>query len=168
MPYRWTEPASPDDPPARLRLWPHQSLDRRGFALFFGLTAALVAMPLLALVGSAALWGVLPFAGLAFWGTWAAVRRQARDAARVSEELSLWPDRIVLVHVPAQGPAVAWEANPHWVRLTLHARGGPVPDYLTLGSGGREVELGAFLSEEERRSLHEDLSRRLARLALRP
>jgi uncharacterized membrane protein len=36
-----------------------------------------------------------------------------------------------------------------------------VPNYLTLKGEGREVELGAFLSEAERIALREDLQDRL-------
>ncbi len=42
--------------------------------------------------------------------------------------------------------------------MDLHPEGGPVENYVTLTGGGREVEIGAFLSEEERLSLFEDLS----------
>jgi uncharacterized membrane protein len=48
------------------------------------------------------------------------------------------------------------------VQVQLYPTGGPVPQYLTLKGGGREVELGAFLSEDERRTLKDDLHRRLA------
>lgn len=172
MPYLWTSPALPADAPdagdesgtMHLQLWPHQSLGPQGFVTFFALTASLLSLPVLALVGSAALWGILPFVVVVFWGTWAAVRLNGRRAARLREELTLAPGRLVLAHVPARGPARIWEANPHWVRLTLHETGGPVPDYLTLKESGREVELGAFLSEEERRALYRDLAGRLARL----
>jgi len=54
-----------------------------------------------------------------------------------------------------------WEANPYWVRVALHAKGGPVPNYLTLSGGGREVELGAFLSPPERVELKSLLEREL-------
>lgn len=164
MPYHWTCPDSSEADAAHLRLWPHQSLGPRGFVTFFGLTATLLALPVLALVGSMALWGILPFVVAAFWGTWAAVRLNGRRAARIHEDLTLSPDRLTLAHMPARGPEQTWEANPHWVRLTLHETGGPVPDYLTLKASGREVELGAFLSDEERRSLYRDLADRLARL----
>jgi uncharacterized membrane protein len=38
-----------------------------------------------------------------------------------------------------------------------------VPHYVTLRGKGREVEIGAFLSEEERIALFEDLRRVLSR-----
>ncbi|MBW7922324.1 MAG: DUF2244 domain-containing protein [Rubellimicrobium sp.] len=164
MPYRWTTTGPPEAAAAHLMLWPHQSLGPQGFVTFFAVTASLLALPVLALVGSAALWGILPFVVAAFWGTWAAVRLNGRRAARLHEDLTLAPERLTLAHVPARGPAQTWEANPHWVRLTLHEKGGPVPDYLTLRASGREVELGAFLSEDERRALYRDLGERLARL----
>lgn len=39
----------------------------------------------------------------------------------------------------------------------LHVKDGPVPNYVTLKGNSREVEIGAFLSEEERKQLHRDL-----------
>ena len=54
-----------------------------------------------------------------------------------------------------------WEANPYWVRARLHPRGGPVENYITLQGGPREVELGAFLSADERVALHHELEEAL-------
>ena len=59
--------------------------------------------------------------------------------------------------------ARVWQTNPYWVRVGLRANG-PVEDYLVLTDGRREIELGAFLSPEERISLRGDLDLRLARL----
>lgn len=174
MPYEWLSEASGVEgrtgataspgPLARLRLWPHRSLSRRGFVGFIGVTAALLAVPLIPLIGSPVVWGLLPFLLLAIWGIWAALSRSYRDG-EIVEDLALWPDRITLLR---QGPGArhqTWEANPHWVTVSLHETGGPVPHYLTLrGAGGREVELGAFLAEEERIALRGELRHRLAAL----
>jgi uncharacterized membrane protein len=43
----------------------------------------------------------------------------------------------------------------------MHKHGGPVPNYVTLTGDGREVEIGAFLSEEERIALYGDLTQKL-------
>jgi uncharacterized membrane protein len=40
---------------------------------------------------------------------------------------------------------------------------GPVENYLTLRGAGREVEIGRFLTPEERVSLHEELELALAK-----
>jgi uncharacterized membrane protein len=57
--------------------------------------------------------------------------------------VTLWDDLIRIErHEPRRREPLDWEANPYWVRVALHAKGGPVPNYLTLSGGGREVELG--------------------------
>ena len=145
MPYEWLPP---DDGAQRLHLWPHRSLTQRGFVGFVGLTAALIGVPLLANLGSPVLWALLPFLAGTIWAIWFALRKNGRDRDIV-EALSLTPERITLVRHGPKGQRQDWEANPYWLRLTLHETGGPVPNYLTLKGEGREVELGAFLSEEE-------------------
>lgn len=161
MPYEFL-PATP--PETHLRLWPHRSLSRTGFVWFIGTTAALIALPLIGMIGKAALWVLLPFLVVAVAAIWLALNRSYQDA-RIVEDLRLTPDTITLTR---QSPRDRkdWQANPHWVRVTLHESGGPVPNYLTLRGNNREVELGAFLSEEERITLAHDLRTRLA--ALKP
>jgi uncharacterized membrane protein len=165
MPYEWLPP-TPDTPPnamARLQLWPYRSLPRKGFVLFIGATCALIAVPMLSVLGSPVLWGILPFFALAIWGMWAALSRSYRDA-EIVEDLTLTRDALSLTRHGPRGQRRDWQANPYWVSLRLHRDGGPVPHYLTLKGDGREVELGAFLSEAERIALHDELADRLARL----
>ena len=149
MPYKWL-PSSGDT--RRLHLWPYRSLPRRGMVWFLGGTAVLIAVPLLALIGSPVLWGLLPFLVAALAAIWWALERSFRDA-EIVEDLEITPDRVSLVRHGPRGKRRDWQANPHWVRLTLHPTAGPVPQYLTMKGEGREVELGAFLTEEERRRL---------------
>lgn len=167
MPYEWTEPrpqageAAP--PTALLRLWPHRSLPRSGFVGFFGATAALAALPLLVVLGSPVLWGLLPFFVLTLGALWFAIQASYRTG-EVSEELRLWPDRVLLTRHDRRRPPRTWEANPHWIRTALHQTEGPVPNYLTLTGSGRTVEIGAFLSEEERLDLMPEIEDALRRL----
>jgi uncharacterized membrane protein len=161
MPYEWL-PST--DVEHRLHLWPHRSLSQRGFAWFIGLTAALVALPLLAVLGSPVVWALLPFVLAMLAAIWIALRKNGRDRDIV-EDLVLTPTRVTLVRHGPRGRKQEWEANPHWLRVTLHEEGGPVPNYLTLKAKGREVELGAFLSEEERIILYKEMQEAL--LALR-
>ncbi|MDP2086796.1 MAG: DUF2244 domain-containing protein [Gemmobacter sp.] len=161
MPYAWT-PAT-DDAPETLRAWPYRSLPRRGFALTIGFAALMLLVPLLPVIGSPVLWGLLPFFVLAVWGLWAGLMRSYRDA-ELTEELRLSHDLMELVRRAPRKAPQSWQANPYWVQVRLHPEGGPVPEYLTLKGGAREVELGAFLSPEERVALAADLNARLRAL----
>jgi len=160
MPYQWL-PATP--PETRLRLSPHQSLPRAGFVWFIGTTAALIAVPLLSLIGNPAMWVLLPFLAAALAAIWWALLRSYRDG-EIVEHLTLAPKLITLTRHGPRGRRQDWQGNPHWLRLTLHPTAGPVPNYLTMKAEGREVELGAFLSEDERITLRADLDRRLSAL----
>jgi uncharacterized membrane protein len=153
-----------DMPVLRLSLWPHRSLPKKGFVIFIGITLGLICVPLLAFIGTVVLWALLPFLGVAVGGVWYALQRSYHDG-EILEELTLWDDRLHLVRHNPRGPTQEWQANPHWVRIVLHEQGGPVENYVTLMGAGREVEIGAFLSPEERMELYRALSIRLARAA---
>ncbi|MFV0428969.1 MAG: DUF2244 domain-containing protein [Arachnia sp.] len=157
MPYEWTD--GPQG--AELRAWPYRSLPRRGFVWFIGVTAALLCLPLLAVLGTAILWGLLPFMAMVVAGIWYALHRSYRSG-ETCEYLRLDRDRLQLTRDDPGRASREWTANPYWVRAIL--RDGPVEDYLTLTDGGREVELGAFLTPGERRTLHGQILRRLADL----
>ena len=159
--------AIPDDPlPARgqprvaLRLTPYKSLTPEGFVWFIGVTAALISMPLLGIIGTSVFWGLLPFVVAAIWAIWAALQRSWRSMD-LYEDVLLWDDLIRIERHERKRAPRDWEANPYWVRMTLHPKGGPVPNYLTLQGGPREVELGAFLTPSERSELKRLLDREL-------
>ena len=163
MPYEWTgQDASGNT--RTLHLWPHQSLPARGYVWFLGTTFALVSIPLLMVVGSAILWGLLPFVLLATGGMWAALDRNRRDA-RILEVLTLGRNEVRLIRHDPVGAPQEWRCNRYWATPEIHAHGGPVPHYLTLRGGGRTVEVGAFLTEAERLRLYDDLARLLNRAA---
>ncbi|MCF3972781.1 DUF2244 domain-containing protein [Paracoccus salsus] len=163
MPYAWHDTA-PEDSGAvsyRLRAWPYRSLPARGFVWFIAVTAVLLALPLLAVLGTSVLWGLLPFMALVVWGIWYALQRSYRSGETV-EELTLDRRSLTLSRLDPGRPARHWQTNSYWVRAGL--RKGPVEDYLTLTDGQREVELGVFLTPEERRALCDELQKRLATL----
>lgn len=154
MPYEWTTPQ-------HLRLWPNRSLKPQGFVTFIGATALLMALPLLSLLGLGAMWIILGFAGISLAAVWFALRISWQRGI-ILEDLTIGPEQMTLVR---RGPGNfhrEWQANPYWVRPVLHPTGGPVPQYLTLQGGPREVELGRFLSEQERQLLFDELQRSLS------
>lgn len=160
MPYEWLPP---ENDTQRLHLWPYRSLPRRGMVWFIGGTAGLLMVPLLAVIGSPVLWGLLPFLLLALGAVWWALEKSYRDA-EIIEDLTLTPDEVRLVRHGPRGQRQDWQAKAHWVRVERHETGGPVTHYLTLRGGPREVELGAFLTEKERLALEWELRQRLRAL----
>lgn len=154
MPYEWLPPEGDN---RRLHLWPYRSLPRRGMVWFLGGTSICIVVPLLGLIGTPVLWGLLPFLLATLAAIWWALEKSFRDA-EIVEEMEITPDQVTLVRHGPRGKRQDWQANPHWVRLTLHASAGPVPQYLTMKGQGREVELGAFLTEVERRRLAAEIT----------
>jgi uncharacterized membrane protein len=159
MPYEWINSDSPSGAPARkLHLWPHQSLPPRGYARFIGITALMISLPLLPLLGTMALWGLLPFLVLAVGGMCYALDR-SRHHNQILEVLELDTEEAHLTRRNPKGDVQDWRCNRYWTTVELHETGGPVPNYVTLRGNGREVEIGAFLSEDERKELYHELSR---------
>ncbi|SFR52539.1 DUF2244 domain-containing protein [Litoreibacter janthinus] len=152
-------------PMYRVLLWPHRSLPRGGFVFFIAITCIMLTFPLLPLIGTAAIWVLLPFLVLTVALLWVFIMRSYRSGQLV-EELSLWPDHMTLVRRNPDGTRQDWEANPYWVEVISHDK--PVEAYLTLRGGPREVEMGAFLTPEERIELKEELEDKLRFLAVEP
>ncbi|MCR8725268.1 DUF2244 domain-containing protein [Frigidibacter sp. SLM-1] len=162
MPYHWSENvphspgAGPDRPQVTLTLWPYRSLPPQGFVAFIAVTFVLLMVPVLGLLGQAALWGMLPYVLGALALTWVLLRRSYRDGA-LREVLTITDEAARLVRIDPDGRERSWEANPYWVRVEMQETGGPVENYLTLHGGPRTVEIGAFLGPEERVALRNEL-----------
>lgn len=154
MPYEWT--SEPGTSPQTLHLWPHNSLPARGMAAFVLTTFTLILIPALPLLGSPILWGLLPFLLAAVWGIYHALQRNYR-ARQITEVLTLDAEAAHLIRKEPSGKVKEWDCNRYWTTITKYEKDGPVPQYVTLKGMGREVEIGAFLSEEERVSLYDEL-----------
>ncbi|TMV09497.1 DUF2244 domain-containing protein [Ruegeria sediminis] len=153
MPYDWKRPS---ETVQELHLWPHNSLPPRGVMAAVLGVFALGTIPMLAVLGSVLLWGLLPFVLLAVLGLWLALEMNYRHR-RMLEVLTLTDDQAHLVRHNPRGRIQEWHCNRYWARPEMHKLGGPVPNYVTLIGAGREVEIGAFLSEDERIALYDEL-----------
>lgn len=160
MPYEWTSP--PNRSPQQMRLWPHQSLPPKGFAAFVLATFTLILIPTFTLLGTVLLWGMLPFVLMAVGGIYFALQSNYKSR-QIEEVFTLGSDTARLTHRTPKGEVKEWECNRYWTTVTKYEKDGPVPHYITLRGEGREVEIGAFLSEEERVALYDDLQRSLRR-----
>jgi len=132
-------------------------LPKKGFIIVISLAFGLIALPLIAVLGTFVLWGLLPFTMLAVAALWWGLQRSYRDG-ELLEELSISQDQLSLIRSHPRESLKEFHSNPYWTSVHMHQTDGPVPYYVTLKNEGREVEIGAFLSEEERRQLYSDLS----------
>lgn len=170
MPYEWiSHPTATDgdDPVAELHLWPYRSLLRRDFVVFISGTLTLIVLPLLATLGSPVLWGLLPFFAIAVAGIWYALHRSYKDG-ELLEELRIWPDRMTLTHIAPRHGIKTWDAIPYWVQLKIDPKHERFKNYITLKGNNREVELGRFLSEDERAVVFDELQDKLRMALERP
>ncbi len=157
MPYKWKQTSETEQ---ELRLWPHNSLPPKGAMIFILSIFLFGLVPLIAVLGSVLLWGLLPFMLLTVFGLWLAFEMNYR-ARSVFEVLTLSESRARLVRHNPSNTQQEWSCNRHWARPELHEKGGPVPSYVTLAGDGRKVEIGAFLSQEERIALYDELVQKL-------
>jgi uncharacterized membrane protein len=146
----------------RFELVPHCSLTVQGAFVFFGT----VFVPTCFIAGVSALqgfWPVLPFAGLEMallaWALKATFdRRRETETITVSDEAV----RVESVRRRLRSEVVF---SRHWTQVTLRR---PVsrlqPSRLTIESKGRELEVGRFLTEEERHGLAIRLQRLVGRM----
>ncbi len=161
MPYHWTTNSQNGRNIRILELWPHNSLPKKGFASFIMTTFILILLPLLSLSGTLVFWGLLPFLMLAIWAVWTAIQHSYKRN-KIYECLSFGKQTLDLERTNPKGNTQNWSCEGYWSRASIYTREGPVPFYVTLSGNGREVEIGAFLSEDERKSLYEELRREIA------
>ena len=150
-----------------IELWPYNSLKPKGFAFFFIVTFALIVLPLVNVLGTKVFWGLFPFLFLTLMGIWFALKKSLRDR-QILEQLTLNKKELVLIRQDPNGEQKEWVCSPYWAKLRMYAKGGPVTNYITLTGNGREVELGSFLGEEERKELFNELNRLMIKLNSEP
>lgn len=156
MPYHWTITYDDGQDARVLELWPHNSLPKRGFVGFIMTTFILILLPLLVLSGTIVFWGLLPFLMITLWAVWTALQH-SYNRNKIYECLSFGQQTLDLKRTNPKGDLQSWSCEGYWSRASIYTKGGPVPFYVTLNGNGREVEIGAFLSEDERKALYEEL-----------
>jgi uncharacterized membrane protein len=166
MPYIITNEITADKI-ATIELWPYNSLKPNGFVFFLSATFALIALPLFNVLGTKVFWGLFPFLFITLMGIWFALRKNLGDR-QIIEQLTLYKDELVLIRQDQNGEQKEWVCSPYWAKLTIYDKEGPVPNYITLKGNGREVELGSFLDEKERKELFEELNGLLNKLNDKP
>lgn len=147
---------------AEVQRWvlvPHRSLGPAGFLVLMGLLCAVsfVSGAVFAAMGA---WPVAGFFGLDVLLIWAAFKLNYRSA-RQREIVEISTDMLTVTRVQPSGRQRAFTFNPYWARLHLDEEtDGRTRLYVKMRD--REVTIGRFLSDDERRTLANSLSAALA------
>jgi uncharacterized membrane protein len=143
----------------RFIIRPNRSLSWRELLVFFyiSLSISLLIALFFVLLGA---WLVLPFTGLEmlllFLGLYYVAKRCSRDC----EWITIREDGVETILFT--GRIKTTNSFPrHWARLELQENEKWYASRLLIGCHGRYTEIGAQLSEHEKRDLYRDLSRAL-------
>lgn len=143
----------------RIRVRPNRSLSTRECLTAF----TIIACGCLTIAGTFAwhgLWVPLPFAGAEVLLLGAALTWVERQGRR-TETIELSRHRIA-VRAGGAGRTRRVDFHPGWMRIELRpGRHAGYPQRLLLASHGRELEVGAFLNEDERSALFGHLNESL-------
>lgn len=152
--------ASDELPVFEALLYPHRSLGQRGYLILGIGTALIMGLYGLSFVFLGA-WPIFGFLGAEWALFWFLFSRHFRGDRR-AERLRLYHDRLVLERLDANGRFSAVSLQPYWLQVVLN-RATEVDSALYLRSHGRHIEIGAFLSAQERRDFAGELARVLDR-----
>lgn len=142
-------------------LHPHASLSPRGFFLMMAAigTVSFCAGVAFVLIGA---WPVFGFFGLDVLLVYGAFKLNYRDARRY-ETVRLTDSTLTVERVAPSGRRERWHFQPYWLQVEIDddtaAR-----SMLTLRSHGRIVEIGSFLTLDEKIDLANALRAELAKL----
>jgi uncharacterized membrane protein len=135
-------------------LVPHRSLPRWGYVLLIGGFALAMAAVGLAFWNMGA-WPVAGFCGLEVFLVWGAFQLNYRSGRRIEtvrlDEATLRIDRF-----GPSGRSRYWTFEPGWVRVSVEQKSLDATR-LVLSSHGRYLQIGAFLTDDERRDLADAL-----------
>ena len=137
-------------------LAPHCALSSRGAVLFF----FSVCVPTFGVAGTATVlgyWPILPFAGAEMaLLAWALKTNMARRFEHEHIEVTESEVIVECSHALRPGTARRIVFPRHWSRVKIRRPNSP-PSSLVIESHGRCLEVGKFLTEEERRQLAAEL-----------
>ena len=156
----WTDTREPTF--LRMRLAPNRSLDSNGTKIVFLLIACGFLLPIIPFIGSPIGTTLTIFSGLTFYLFLIMLQRNFQQG-NTFEEIFISKSKIVVVHQEKNKKQKTWEGNPYWTRVTLDINNPKLKNYLTLAGKGRHIELGAFLSPDERIQLRDKIQNALAK-----
>ena len=149
-------------PSIKIRLAPNRSLDSHGTKVVFAVVAFGFLLPIIPFIGSPIGTTLTIFSGLTFYLFLTLLQRNFQQGSTF-EEILISKDKIIVVHQEKNKEQMTWECNPYWTKVHLDINNPKLKNYLTLAGKGRRIELGAFLSPDERLELRDKIQNALAK-----
>ena len=156
----WTDKREPTF--LRMRLAPNRSLDSNGTKVVFLVIACGFLLHIIPFIGNPIGTTLTIFSGLTFYLFLIMLQRNFQEG-NTFEEISISKSKVIVVHQEKNKEQKIWEGNPYWTRVALDINNPKLKNYLTLAGKGRHIELGAFLSPDERIELRDKIQNALAK-----
>ena len=149
-------------PSIKIRLAPNRSLDSHGTKVVFAVIAFGFLLPIIPFIGSPIGTTLTIFSGLTFYLFLTLLQKNFQQGSTF-EEILISKNKIIVVHQEKNKEQMTWECNPYWTKVHLDINNPKLKNYLTLAGKGRRIELGAFLSPDERLELRDKIQNALAK-----
>ena len=146
----------------RIRLFPNRSLDMNGTKVVFVIIACGFLLPIIPFIGSPIGTTLTIFSGLTFYLFLTLLQKNFQQG-HTFEEILISKNKIIVVHQEKNREQKAWEGNPYWTKVNIDTHNPKLKNYLTLAGSGKHIELGAFLSPDERIELRDKIQNALAK-----
>ena len=146
----------------RMRMFPNRSLDSKGTRVVFGIIAFGFLLPIIPFIGSPIGTTLTIFSGMTFY-LFLTLLQKNFEQGNTFEEIMISKDKIIVVHQEKNKEKKTWEGNPYWTRVNVDTHNPKLKNYLTLAGSGKYIELGAFLSPDERIELGDKIQNALAK-----
>ena len=152
-----------EEPILYLTIWPHRSCDKKTFGLILVFIGIILVIPSFLFLNIFFALSILPFSLSSILVLYLVGNKNFNDALLI-EKLIIYPKKIILERKEPNKTIKKWYSNPYWTKVNLY-NNGPVESYLTLKGNGKEVELGSFLTPEERINLKQKIDDTLIKLS---
>ena len=146
----------------KIRLAPNRSLDSYGTKVVFAVIAFGFLLPIIPFIGSPIGTTLTIFSGLTFYLFLTLLQKNFQQGSTF-EEILISKNKIIVVHQEKNKEQMTWECNPYWTKVHLDINNPRLKNYLTLAGKGKRIELGAFLSPDERLELRDKIQNALAK-----
>ena len=145
-----------------IRLVPNRSLNSNGTKVVFAVIAFGFLLPIIPFIGSPVGTTLTIFSGLTFYLFLTLLQKNFQQGSTF-EEILISRRKIKVVHQEKNKDRLTWECNPYWTKVHLDTNNPRLKNYLTLAGKGKRIELGAFLSPDERLELRDKIQNALAK-----